>query len=189
VGAIVDQIKQAPAKMLAIGQNIVKGIWNGISNSFQWIKNKLSEWIGNVVAFIKKLFKIGSPSKLMAEEVGRFLPPGISVGVDANAYLVEDSFRDMAASIDAEAAFRPVWDAVPDAESLGLAGANGRLRVETDADPSRGGDPLLRIAELLEAFYEAYLAQQEDGGGDPAAFLRWLDARLGRMAALKERGV
>ena len=38
------------------GINLVKGIWEGISGSLDWIKNKVKGWVGNVTKFIKKLF-------------------------------------------------------------------------------------------------------------------------------------
>ena len=65
------------------GWNIVQGIWNGISNGTQWIKDKISGWVGNVTGFLKRLFGINSPSTLMRDEVGVFLAKGIGVGFEA----------------------------------------------------------------------------------------------------------
>ena len=62
------------------GKNIVEGIWSGISNATQWIKNKISGWVGNVTDFLKNLFGIASPSRLMRDEVGVYLAQGIGVG-------------------------------------------------------------------------------------------------------------
>lgn len=67
-------------KFLSIGTNIVKGIWSGISNGYDWIKGKIKGWVGNVTNFLKNLFGIESPSKLMRDEIGRYLPSGIAVG-------------------------------------------------------------------------------------------------------------
>lgn len=63
-----------------LGNNIVKGIWEGISGAFNWIKDKISEWVGNVFDFIKKLFGISSPSKLFRDEIGKNLALGIGEG-------------------------------------------------------------------------------------------------------------
>lgn len=65
-----------------IGKNIVQGIWNGISGSFDWIKGKIKDWVGDVTAFIKKLFGIKSPSRVMRDEVGKYLAQGIGVGFE-----------------------------------------------------------------------------------------------------------
>lgn len=70
--------------MFDVGKNIVNGIWNGISGSLQWIKDKITGWVGNVLNFFKRLLGIASPSKVMANEVGKFIPQGLAVGITAN---------------------------------------------------------------------------------------------------------
>lgn len=89
---IMTKVKEIPTKIVSIGTDIVKGIWNGISNGTQWIKDKIKEWVGNVTNFIKKVFKIGSPSKLMEDEVGQWLAKGIGVGF-------EDEMNDVASQM------------------------------------------------------------------------------------------
>lgn len=188
VTTIWEQLKQAPAKMLAVGADVVKGIWSGISNSLTWIKNKITGWVGNVVDFIKGLFKIGSPSKLMADEIGRFLPSGISVGVDTNAYLVEDSFRELAEGIDAEATFTPALTRTLSADGLGFDNLPGAGDTEPARDAARSEEILEQILALMLELLE-YYRDRKDGDGDPDALLRILDMRLGRMSAMKARGI
>lgn len=64
-----------------IGTNIVEGIWNGIKNSFKWLKDKITGWVGDVVDFLKKLFGIASPSKVMRDKIGVFLGEGVGEGI------------------------------------------------------------------------------------------------------------
>ena len=93
--SIIDGLTNIFSSLGDIGKNIVRGIWQGISNSLGWIKSKISGWVGNVTKFIKKMFKIGSPSKLMADEVGQWLPKGIAVGIDTNTDSIDDAMEDM----------------------------------------------------------------------------------------------
>lgn len=79
---ILDELLKLPKQMLDVGSQIVSGIWEGISSGYDWIKKKIKGWVGNVTDFIKKVFKIGSPSKLMADEVGKWLPEGMAVGFE-----------------------------------------------------------------------------------------------------------
>lgn len=95
---LVNEIGKLPGRMLDIGGNIVKGIWDGISGSVQWIKDKITGWVGDVLGFIKGLFGIASPSRLMRDEVGRWIPAGIAVGIEANASDVEGAVQDVVAS-------------------------------------------------------------------------------------------
>ena len=80
VTGIVEKVKELPNKIKDVGKNLVEGIWNGISNGYTWIKDKIKGWVGNVTKFIKKLFGISSPSKVMRDEVGKYLAQGIGVG-------------------------------------------------------------------------------------------------------------
>lgn len=93
--SIINGLTNIFSSLGDIGKNIVAGIWSGISNSLGWIKSKISGWVGNVTKFIKKMFKIGSPSKLMADEVGQWLPKGIAVGINTNTDSVDDAMEDM----------------------------------------------------------------------------------------------
>ena len=81
VDDIVDAFSNIKEKFLSTGENIVKGIWDGIKNGASWLKEKISGFAGDVAGWFKKTFKIGSPSKLMADEVGRYVGEGVGVGV------------------------------------------------------------------------------------------------------------
>ena len=87
-GRIVDVIANtllgAVGGLIKIGVQLVQGIWSGISSSLGWIKNRITEWVGNVVDFFKKVFKISSPSKVMRDEVGKWLGLGVYEGWENN---------------------------------------------------------------------------------------------------------
>lgn len=81
---IVTEIKELPDKMLEIGGNIVEGIWNGISNKFDWLTDKIQSFADNVTSKLKNFFGIHSPSRVMRDEVGKFLALGIAEGITRN---------------------------------------------------------------------------------------------------------
>lgn len=57
---IVSYFVTMQQKLDEIGRKIVEGIWNGLKNAAEWFKNKIKEWVGNVMDFLKRLFGIGS---------------------------------------------------------------------------------------------------------------------------------
>ena len=65
-----------------IGVNIVKGIWNGIKSLAGWLWNKVSGFAGDIVDSFKSKLGIHSPSRVMRDMVGKFIPAGISVGIE-----------------------------------------------------------------------------------------------------------
>ena len=95
VKKIPGWLKSGLTKIGEIGLNIVKGIGHGITNGYNWIKNKIKEFVGNVTSFIKKVFKIGSPSRLMADEIGQWIPKGIAVGITANTGAIHKAMSNM----------------------------------------------------------------------------------------------
>lgn len=69
---------------IELGKNILEGIGNGIKSAVSGLVDSAKSACSKVVDGVKNFFQIGSPSKLMAKEVGRFLPAGIAVGIEDN---------------------------------------------------------------------------------------------------------
>ena len=75
VSGVVTTISSLPSKMLSIGKNIIQGLWNGISDMTGWIIDKIQGFGSSVLDGIKDFFGIKSPSRLMRDEVGKYLIP------------------------------------------------------------------------------------------------------------------
>lgn len=95
ISTIVSGCSQLFSRIREIGDNIVKGIWAGISNGYEWIKGKIQGWVGNIVDFFKKILGIASPSKVFAG-IGDNMAAGIGVGFERTMDSVE---RDMMSSV------------------------------------------------------------------------------------------
>lgn len=81
---IESAILTLPGKMLSIGKNIVQGLWNGISDMTGWVIGKIQGFGESVLGGIKDFFGIKSPSRLMRDEVGKYMAQGIGVGFEKN---------------------------------------------------------------------------------------------------------
>lgn len=80
--SIVNKIKELPGEIKSIGGDIVEGLWNGINDKVEWITDKVKSFGDAVMNALKDFFGIESPSKVMRDEVGKFLAQGIGVGFD-----------------------------------------------------------------------------------------------------------
>ena len=80
--SIVNGLSSLPSKMAEIGSNIVSGIWNGISSDWNWLTNKVSNLANSLLDAAKDALGINSPSKEFADEVGRWIMPGVGKGLD-----------------------------------------------------------------------------------------------------------
>lgn len=101
VSSIVGALRQAPSMVLDIGTNIVSGLWQGIQNSAGWLRDKVSGWVHGIMQDIKGFFGIHSPSRLMRDEVGKYLAEGIGVGFEDEMGNVSKQMIDAMPSSDA----------------------------------------------------------------------------------------
>lgn len=70
----------SPSTLWSVGENFIKGLWNGINNVTGWILNKIKGFGKSVLDGIKSFFGIHSPSTVMAK-MGGFLGQGFANGI------------------------------------------------------------------------------------------------------------
>lgn len=95
-----DWFMSLPDKIKNVGKNIISGLWNGIKEKLEWLKEKIMGVVDSITGWFKNLFGIGSPSKVMRDEVGKFLPEGIGVGIEEGTKYAVNSVRDMVDEIN-----------------------------------------------------------------------------------------
>lgn len=93
---ILGYFKDLPSKLLSVGKDLVKGLWNGISDMTGWIVGKIQGFGESVLGGIKSFFGISSPSKVMAKEVGKWLPAGMADGIAKNTKAATKAMTNMA---------------------------------------------------------------------------------------------
>ena len=98
VNNLVNAVSGVVSKMQSIGSSIVEGIWSGISSGWSWLTGKVSNLAGSLFESAKNALGINSPSKVFADEVGKWIPAGIAVGIDKNAKTALNSVKDLALS-------------------------------------------------------------------------------------------
>lgn len=98
IGAIVKGLLSGMSAIGEVGSQLVRGLFNGISNAAAWLYDKLRGWVSDVLGWVKGLFGINSPSKVFADEVGKFIPPGITLGVEQ---AMPRAMRDMGEELSA----------------------------------------------------------------------------------------
>ena len=86
-------------KFVDIGKNIVEGIKEGISSAWSSLTNWFKEKLSGLVDGVKDFFKIGSPSKLFADEVGRWIPVGIAQGINDGMGALDKAVQGMTAEV------------------------------------------------------------------------------------------
>lgn len=79
-----------------IGKNIISGITDGMQSMKKAVEDSASWIYNNTVGRVKKWLGIASPSKVMRDEVGKYITQGIAVGMLDGEYYIADSAEELA---------------------------------------------------------------------------------------------
>lgn len=81
----------------SVGRAIIDGIVNGIRWAGGALKNTLLGLASNALNAAKNFLRIGSPSKVFADQVGKWIPAGIAVGIEDNSDTITAAVDTMSA--------------------------------------------------------------------------------------------
>lgn len=99
VESIVTGFSKLKEKITNIGKNLIEGIWNGMKNAQAWLIDKIQQLCSNALGAIKAFFGIESPSKVMRDEVGKFMAEGIGVGFNKQMPSVIEAMKEKLATV------------------------------------------------------------------------------------------
>lgn len=80
---------------LGLGADILEGIGRGIIGAVSVVVKSAKEAAQSIFNSVKDFFDIGSPSKLMRDEIGKWIPAGIAVGIEKNLDPVTEAMNDI----------------------------------------------------------------------------------------------
>lgn len=150
IGDLVGKAAEAFKKFdwVGLGANIVQGIASGISSLAGLIGDKLKDVARNAWDGVKNFFGISSPSKLMRDTVGKFIPLGIAEGIEDAADSVYRAMDNL--NIGTVGAYDSVLDEIPSRRisSSGEGGLNyGGVTI--NVYPSEGMDEELLAERIM----------------------------------------
>ncbi|MFJ4585328.1 phage tail tape measure protein [Streptomyces echinatus] len=110
------------------GRDLIRGLYNGVKAMGSWLKSQLISFAKNMIPGpIAKALGIASPSRVMARDVGRWIPAGLVKGIRSGAGVVERTMRTLVPS-PAMPAVSPI--------GAGAYGSGVPLRPGAPAGPS-----------------------------------------------------
>lgn len=68
---------------VSFGHNIMVGLWNGIAEGAKAVFEQVKNIAIGIKNIFKSIFRIASPSKVMRDEIGRYIDEGIAEGITA----------------------------------------------------------------------------------------------------------
>lgn len=87
---IVMAIAGLGVRMFNAGRDAIMGLVNGIGSLMGWAIDAAWNAAKNIARGFMDALRIGSPSKVMRDEVGKWIPKGIAVGIEDNMGDIDD---------------------------------------------------------------------------------------------------
>lgn len=95
---LIKWFASLPKHMLNIGKNIIQGLINGIVSKAQALWDKVKGIAKHLPKWMQGPLQINSPSRVMRDQVGKYVGLGLVEGIDATTGDVMESARKLANS-------------------------------------------------------------------------------------------
>ena len=150
-----------------VGRDIVQGLINGIGAMGNALWNAARSVANSALSSMKRALGIKSPSKVMRDQVGKWIPSGVAVGIEANTKPLKNAMHDVASmttdTLQTDLQMANTIRSWPAASVGGTRGSAGyatsmEMLLELIGDIEEGNKALLNTNnQLLQELIEAVL--------------------------------
>ncbi|MGG5333835.1 tape measure protein [Enterococcus sp. AZ163] len=99
IRGMISSTNNLTSSMSMVGRNAMVGLANGINANAGYAYNAARHVANQVAATIRSALSIHSPSRVMRDEVGKFIPQGIAVGIEADSKKAYKAMSDLATGL------------------------------------------------------------------------------------------
>lgn len=144
----------------SVGSAIINGIVSGIQAFGGAVRNALMGMAENAWNSVKSFFGIASPSKLMRDTIGKYIPMGMAEGIEGNADYVQDAMADLASSavsmpITGTLLADPVGEMARGSTTTNMGGVTINVNASDYPDP-------MALAEFIEQYLTNSVRRNEE---------------------------
>ena len=97
--SIINALKDAGTWLLDAGKQVIMGLVHGITGAIGAAIDAVKGALGSVISGAKSALGISSPSKVFAEQVGKWIPHGIAQGITDNAAIASRAVAGLAGGL------------------------------------------------------------------------------------------
>ncbi len=141
-----------------IGKDVIQGLINGIGSMINAVKDKISEVASGIKDRITGFFDIHSPSRVMRDQVGKYLPEGIAVGIDKGGKSALNSMDRLSQDL-LDAASNEFTNKIPAMNAL----INGSLNPESVSKVDRYSGATSKAAAISKSLGSSNDSSISDG--------------------------
>jgi hypothetical protein len=95
-GRVTNALGNMGSLLVGKGRDLVRGLFEGVKGMGGWLRSQLIGFAKNMIPGpIAKALGINSPSRVMRDQIGRWIPAGIVEGVEDGAGAVDSTMRNL----------------------------------------------------------------------------------------------
>ena len=183
VNNVINFVKDIPNKikgffsnagslLLDAGRQIINGLIRGITGAVSGAISAVKNAVGSIINGAKSLLGIASPSKVFRDEIGKYIPEGLAIGIERSTPDATKAIQGMTDSLMVQAQPLVGVDAIPDT-----------------ASQSKGLDVNMLTQAFLKALQQLPEVRTFRTPDDAAVWLgRAMDNRLGKISQRRKVG-
>lgn len=160
---IINTLKNI--NLVKIGKDIILGLAKGIGSAVSAVTDKVKSIGKTITTGFKKVFKTASPSKVMRDEIGRWIPAGIGVGIEKNQDSALKGMRKLADSLmnDAEVELgvtnrlRGVQAPISNTLPFGMGMVQSIIQTQPAVNPYDDSEVVSLLRQILEKGQDIYM--------------------------------
>lgn len=96
---MISSTNGLPDSLKNVGANAMIGLANGIIDNSGHALNAARDIANQITQTMQNALDINSPSRVMRDKVGRFIPQGIAVGIDKDASVIDQSLERLSTNM------------------------------------------------------------------------------------------
>ena len=132
VNSVINFVKDIPNKikgffsnagslLVDAGRQIINGLIRGITGAVSGAISAVKNAVGSIINGAKSLLGIASPSKVFRDEIGKYIPEGLAIGIERSTPDATKAIQGMTDSLMVQAQTLVGVDAIPDTSSQSKA--------------------------------------------------------------------
>ena len=96
---LADKFNSLTGQFKSVGENIVYGVWSGITSLASWLSSQVTGFFSGLVSSVTGFLGIKSPSRLFRDLVGRNIALGVKAGIEDEMTGVISSVKTQMANL------------------------------------------------------------------------------------------
>lgn len=104
ITTIATTLKDMWPELKEVGVDMIEGIWEGMKNMGDWLWGNVKSFFQNLISNVKNDMEIHSPSKVWADQVGKFMAEGVGTGFTDEIDNVQKEISDSMGGLTADVA-------------------------------------------------------------------------------------